>query len=323
MTLLPCTSTVIFLASVSALRMSARSICCFRWVGDTGGLIVMRLVTPLTPERRWTTRSASLFWKAYSTSPFSVTQPWLTVTSTLPAGIAASHLRALSTALARSASVRSAEPGRRTSMSLATALTPRTRWAASSAAIFFRYESTQPVSVTIPSLTATPISLGRTRVSHFNSSRTSAWISSSVRMLMAMLHISFPCVAHLMSGGSHHDKVYIVSAALSSIYIISSTIVRSEDIFFIENHAFSSLTPCARFIVPGSRVGGNTLRHAESRRTQVCQRALGTERLVSCANRASVTDQPGWEIKPVLARDDVHQNLVDLDRNLLARSDPA
>src|SRR5258707_2938277 len=47
-------------------------------------------------------------------------------------------VEAPSAALARSASVRSAEVGRRTSMSLATALTPGTRCAASSAAIFFK-----------------------------------------------------------------------------------------------------------------------------------------------------------------------------------------
>src|SRR5260370_40866466 len=120
----------------------------------------------------------------------------MTFTSTLPAGIAASHLRATSTAAARSASVRSAKPGRRPSISLATALTPRTRCAASSAAIFFRYESTQPVRVTTPSLTATPISLGCARLSHCNSSRTSAWIASSVRMPTAMVFSSFPCLTY-------------------------------------------------------------------------------------------------------------------------------
>src|SRR5439155_9184400 len=61
----------------------------------------------------------------------------------------------------------------------------------SSAAFFFQYESPQPVSVTTPSLTATPISLGRTRESHFNSSRISLWISSSLRVLTAIMPISF------------------------------------------------------------------------------------------------------------------------------------
>jgi DNA-binding CsgD family transcriptional regulator len=57
---------------------------------------------------------------------------------------------------------------------------PATRWAASFAAHFLVEASTQPVRVTTPSLTMTPISLGCTRASHFSSSRTSSWICSSV-----------------------------------------------------------------------------------------------------------------------------------------------
>jgi hypothetical protein len=37
----------------------------------------MRLITPLTPERRRTARSASLFWKPNSTSPFLERHPAL------------------------------------------------------------------------------------------------------------------------------------------------------------------------------------------------------------------------------------------------------
>ena len=71
-------------------------------------------------------------------------------------------------------------------MSLATATTPRTRSAASSAAHFLVNESTHPVSVTTPSFTATPISFGSTRASHFSSASTSRWISSSVLVVVAV-----------------------------------------------------------------------------------------------------------------------------------------
>src|SRR5213593_421161 len=82
-TLLPCTSTVIRWASVSALRISACSIFCWSADGVTRGLTRIRFVTPLTPVRRRTTRSASCFWYCHSTSPLSVTHPLETVTSTL------------------------------------------------------------------------------------------------------------------------------------------------------------------------------------------------------------------------------------------------
>src|SRR5579883_1630143 len=181
-TLLPCTSTVMRSASVSALRTSACSIFSFSSDGVTRGLTVIRLVTPRTPEMRRATRSASSFWYCHSTSPLRVTHPLETVTSIFSTGTKASHSRARMIAAARSASVRSAMLGSRTSMSLATALTPFTRWAASSAAQRLVYESTQPVSVTTPSFTATPISLGCTRASYFSSSSTSRWICSSVRV---------------------------------------------------------------------------------------------------------------------------------------------
>src|SRR5258706_11323155 len=85
-----------------------------------------------------------------------------------------------------SASVRSSAGDNRTSTSFATALTPRTRWAASSAAQRFTYESTEPVSVTTPPLTMTPISFGCSRGSHLSSARTSACICASVRTSVAV-----------------------------------------------------------------------------------------------------------------------------------------
>src|SRR5262245_30071928 len=80
-----------------------------------------------------------------------------------------------------SESVRSVRPVGRTSMAFATAVTSPTRKAASSADHFLVYESTPPVSVTTPFLTATPISLGLTRASHLSSPSTSRWTSSSER----------------------------------------------------------------------------------------------------------------------------------------------
>jgi hypothetical protein len=134
MTLLPCTSTVIRAASVCALRTSASSIFFLRSEGVIGGLTVIPLSTPLTPGKRRTAFSASSFWNCQSTVPRSVTKPLETVTSTLSAGTNTSERSAWMAAAAMSASVRSAAPGSRTSISLATAFTPRTRCAASSAA---------------------------------------------------------------------------------------------------------------------------------------------------------------------------------------------
>lgn len=71
---------------------------------------------------------------------------------------------------ALSASVRSDELGSRTSISLATALTPRRRRGLLGDH-FFRWESASPVSVTTPSLSATPISLGWRRGSYFSSAK--------------------------------------------------------------------------------------------------------------------------------------------------------
>ena len=49
------------------------------------------------------------------------------------------------------------------------------------------------------------------------------------------------------------------------------------------------------------------------------QLALGAERLASSANRASVTDQRVWEMKPVLAGYDAHQILLDFYRVFIGR----
>ena len=95
------------------------------------------------------------------------------------------------TAAARSVSVRSAKPGRRTLMSLATALTPGTRCAASWAASFS--ETNDPaVQRDDPILDHNPDFVGSDVCIPINSSRTSVCFSS-VRMLMSILPISFPC----------------------------------------------------------------------------------------------------------------------------------
>jgi hypothetical protein len=75
-------------------------------------------------------RSAARRWYSHSTSPCRVTHPLDTVTSSFSIGTCASHSNARVTAAATSASVRSAALGNRTSTSLATATTPRTRCAA-------------------------------------------------------------------------------------------------------------------------------------------------------------------------------------------------
>src|ERR1700731_2111184 len=66
-TLFPSVSTVIRFASVSTERSNACSIFCFSSVGVARGLTTIKLVTPLTPDRRLTTRSASSFWYCHST----------------------------------------------------------------------------------------------------------------------------------------------------------------------------------------------------------------------------------------------------------------
>jgi hypothetical protein len=66
--LLLCTSTVIDVASISALRNSACSIFFFNSDGVAFGVTAMRLLAPFTRERRRTTRSASCLWYCHSTS---------------------------------------------------------------------------------------------------------------------------------------------------------------------------------------------------------------------------------------------------------------
>jgi len=87
-------------------------------------------------------------------------------------------------------------------------LTPRTRYAVPRLRSFSD-GSTHPVSVTMPSLTATPISLGRMRhpTSFF---QDVSLICSSVRVLTAMVCVSFPfvsvstqlCQGHCLTGES-------------------------------------------------------------------------------------------------------------------------
>ena len=85
-TLPPSTSTVMRLASSSADRLNASSILALSSVGATLGLTVIRLLTPITPVRKRTARSASSRWNPHSTSPSSLTQPLLTVTLILSFG---------------------------------------------------------------------------------------------------------------------------------------------------------------------------------------------------------------------------------------------
>jgi hypothetical protein len=55
--------------------------------GCTGGLMLMRSVTPTTPRTWRTIRSTSRRWNAYVTVPSSVTQPYSTLARTWPCGI--------------------------------------------------------------------------------------------------------------------------------------------------------------------------------------------------------------------------------------------
>jgi len=71
-------------------------------------------------------------------------------------------------------------PGTLTVTSLATSSTPKTRCAASFAAIRFAQFETLPVNVTMPLFTWTPTSVSSTRGSHLSSRITSCWISASV-----------------------------------------------------------------------------------------------------------------------------------------------
>src|SRR4051794_26700640 len=95
MTLSSTTSTVIRWASSSALRIRAALIFCFSSSGEGRvlGRTQTRLVTPRTPERLRTARSAARFWYSHSTSPARVTQPLETRTVTCPSGMRASHWR--------------------------------------------------------------------------------------------------------------------------------------------------------------------------------------------------------------------------------------
>ena len=58
-TLLPSTSTLMFLASSSAVRTNASSIFFFKSDGARRGLTTIKFVTPLTPDSRRTTSYAS------------------------------------------------------------------------------------------------------------------------------------------------------------------------------------------------------------------------------------------------------------------------
>jgi len=103
--------------------------------GLAGGLIVIALVTPVTPRTWRTIRSTSRRWKSYPTSPARMTQPSSTRACTAPSGICTSQSRMRAIAAAISASSRPI-PASSTLISLATALTPSTRSAARTAASF-------------------------------------------------------------------------------------------------------------------------------------------------------------------------------------------
>src|ERR1700722_4336766 len=113
-------------ASISASRLKASSITAWTFSRLTGGLTVMRSVTPATPLTLRTIRSTSCRWYSYSTSPSSVTQPPDTRARTFPSGTCTFHSRTCAMARAMSVSSRAA-PDSLTFSSLATALTPYTR----------------------------------------------------------------------------------------------------------------------------------------------------------------------------------------------------
>src|ERR1700757_2900531 len=73
-------------ASISASRLKVSSITAWTFSGLTGGLTVIRSVTPTTPLTFRTIRSTSCRWYSYSTSPSSVTQPSDTRARTFPSG---------------------------------------------------------------------------------------------------------------------------------------------------------------------------------------------------------------------------------------------
>src|SRR5258706_11160944 len=77
----------------------------------------------------------------------------------------------------------SSTPGRRISMSLATATTPATRFASASAWYFCMKLRTNPASVTTPLLTVTAMSVASMSGSHRSSPSTSRLMSLSDRML--------------------------------------------------------------------------------------------------------------------------------------------
>ena len=116
-----------------ASRLKASSITAWTFSGLTGGLTVMRSVTPATPLTLRTIRSTSCRWYSYSTSPSSVTHPSDTRAWIFPSGTCTFHSRMCAIARARSESSHGA-PDSLTFRSLATALTPYTRSAARAAA---------------------------------------------------------------------------------------------------------------------------------------------------------------------------------------------
>src|SRR5260370_6164493 len=81
----------------------------------------------------------------------------------------------------------------------------------------------------MPSLTATPISLARTRESHFISSRTSRWISSSERTLTAMLHVSFPLFALLLHSCCQAKSLAVSSQCLCCMCHLAQQAARRRD----------------------------------------------------------------------------------------------
>src|SRR5213076_1092010 len=76
----PLASTVMRLASISALRRNASSILLLISAGATRGFSMIKLLTPLMPRTRRTASSALVRWWFHSADPSSVTHPFLTVT---------------------------------------------------------------------------------------------------------------------------------------------------------------------------------------------------------------------------------------------------
>ena len=136
-TSLPFTDTVIRFASSCALRTNAEVICAFACEADTvtGGFTVTWLNTPVTPGSPDTDRRAASRWYCHGTLPVSVMTWSCTLAFTELAGTTTLCSNACAASRAMSASSRGPHACS-TTISSATAVTPRTRSAARTAASF-------------------------------------------------------------------------------------------------------------------------------------------------------------------------------------------